>query len=41
MQDHLNLNELPVLAAIWRDTQVMGFNMALKPLGYSLMRSGD
>jgi predicted O-methyltransferase YrrM len=39
MHDHLNLNEPPALAAIWHDTQAMGFNMASEPLGCSLLRS--
>jgi hypothetical protein len=39
MQDHSNLNEPPALAAIWYDTQAMGFNMASELLGCSMLRS--
>lgn len=38
MKEHLNLNEPSALAAIWHDTQAMGFNMASEPLGCSLLR---
>ncbi len=39
MQDWIALTEPPMLAAIWHDTQAMGFNMASEPLGCALLRS--
>jgi predicted O-methyltransferase YrrM len=39
MNDHANLQEPEVIAAIWADTRASGFNMASEPLTCSLLRT--
>jgi predicted O-methyltransferase YrrM len=39
MDDRAHLHEPAALAAIWHDTQALGFSMASEPLGCSLLRS--